>query len=504
MAPTGDASGLPRPRPVENPLVRRLVCGRVTSTRPFKVVGGLVALPCLALPALLVALAATQPSSGPDPDTARTAQLVWAVCLVVVGLLVVLFVARAGARIRSGCIVRRFGGRTVTVPWEQVTGFAAAAGGRPGVYVLRAGEAPLQVPTPWHTMSFATAREAADELNDAFGFAPPRSVGAPTRYANVPQARALRTDAIDDPELRRILSGNVLWSRAGIVTALVLAPLGLLLPGILCALAAAPNSTDTSRQAQVVWAVCLFVPYVICLALAGGTWSRVTDEGIETRTCWRPHPVLWGQVQAFLADGAGVVILTRSGERITARTGLATKGSKERSMRETAYLNGTFGLGVPVRRCRNCDEQYVENAQGRCRFHPEPPVSLGTRGEGSQRRSWWMYECCWLVVFAAVGDDGRELAPPLTGGCRIGAHVSPDWSPREAELPAGSTIGSTLESWLQPVRVDEVVDEPEETHEADVGRADEVEDEEDEEDEAVEEDEEDWLEEGWTRRQRWT
>ncbi|MFZ0250438.1 MAG: hypothetical protein WAL61_10885, partial [Acidimicrobiales bacterium] len=285
------------------------------------------------------------------------------------------------------------------------------------------------------------------------------------------------------------------------------ASLGLLLPGILYALAAAPNSTDTSRPAQVAWAVCLFVPYVVAVALAGGTWTHVTDEGIETRTWWQARRVPWGDVQAFLPDGAGMVVLTRFGQRITARVRLATKGGKERSMREAAYLNGTFGLGVPLRRCRNCEEQYVENAQGRCRFHPEPPVSLGTRGEGAQRRSWWMYQCCWLVVFAAVGDDGSELDPPLTGGCRMGAHVSPDWA-QLANVPASNSIGSTLESWLQPVPVDEVDDaqlgdDDDDAHEADeVDDAHDAHDADDADDAHDAELSEHWPDEGWTRRQR--
>jgi hypothetical protein len=461
MALPGAAPDLPHRGTVEDPLplVSGLLTGRATSTRAFKAVCASLAPLCLALPAVLVGLALTQPTSGPQADTSRGAQLLWAGILVALGLVVLTFVGRFGTRVRDGCIVRRWGGRTVVVPWQHVSGFAVAAGRRPGVCVLRPGETALPVPTPWHSLSMAEAGEAADMLNRAFGLAPSPTAGAAARFTNGPQPRSLGADGATDPELGRILSGNVLWSRWGIVTALVSAPLGLLLPGILCALAAAPNSTDMSRPAQVGWAVLLFVTYALFVLIAGGTWSRVTDRGISTRTCWRPRRVPWNDVQAFLADGAGVVVLTRSGGRITARVRLATTGGREQSRREAAYLNGTFGLGVPLRQCQNCAEQYFETAQGLCHFHPVAPVSLGTRGEGAQRKSWWIYQCCWLVVLGAMDEHGRELDPPSTGGCRTGAHVSPDFLFPEPPPFPSTPISATLDAWLQPVRHDEVHDD---------------------------------------------
>jgi len=465
---TADLTGR---EPAQDRRVLSLVVGRVTSTRAGKLLAAGVVLPFLVLPALLVALAATQPSSGPHADTSRPAQLVSAGCLLTVGLLVAWGVGRSGARVNAEGIVRRWGWRTDVVRWEHISGFAASAGMRPGVWVLQEGEAPLRVPTPWHKLSFPEARDAAEQLHQACGFAAPPSLAAGVRYANGPQPRALEQDGAADTELRRILTGNVLWSRAGIVTALLLAPLGLLLPGILVALADAPHSGDTARPAQVTWAVILSVSYVGALALFAGMSSRVTDRGITTRNGWRRRRVPWSQVQAFMADGAGVVVLTRAGARVTARVRLATKAGKERSMREAAYLNGTFGLGVPLRRCDNCEEQFVESREGLCRFHPAPPISLGTRGDGDQRRSWWMYECCWLIVLSTVGEDGAELSPPRTGGCRVGAHVSPDWAvPPEPEL---SVVESSLESWLTPVRLDETPrDEDDDDEEGEVVRHD--------------------------------
>ena len=53
-----------------------------------------------------------------------------------------------------------------------------------------------------------------------------------------------------------------------------------------------------------------------------------------------------------------------------------------------------------------------------------------------------------------MGEDGRELSPPLSGGCQLGAHVSPDWGVQPE--PAVSAVESSLESWLQPVRLDEL------------------------------------------------
>jgi hypothetical protein len=466
MSLPGVASHLTGVEPARDPSVRALVNGRVTSTGAYRLFLVGLAVPFLGLPALLVALAATQPSSGPQADRARPAQLIFAGCLLALGFLVAWGVGRSGAWVKPEGIVRRWGWRTLLVRWEHISGFAASADRRPGVWVLQVGESPLRLPTPWHRLSYPAARDAADQLHRACGFAPPPTLPAGMRYSNGPQPRGLEQDGAADPELRRILTGNVLWSRAGILTALALAPLGLLLPGILCALAATPNSGDMSRPAQLAWAVILFVPYIAALALGGGSSSYVSERGITTRSCWRRRRVSWSQVQAFLADGAGVVVLTRSGARVPARVRLATKAGKERSMREAAYLNGTFGLGVPLRRCVNCQEQYVESRQGSCRFHPTAPISLGTRGDGDQRRSWWMYQCCWLVVLSTVGEDGREIDPPRTGGCRVGAHVSPDWAvPPPPELGA---VQSSLESWLQPVRLDETFpDEEEEPGEED-------------------------------------
>jgi len=282
---------------------------------------------------------------------------------------------------------------------------------------------------------------------------PPPTWGAAVQHTDGPEPRPLDEDGVADPELRRILTGNVLWSRSGIVTALVLAPLGLALPGVLCALAAAPRPGDASRPAQVAWAVILFVSYATGVVLAGGTGSAVTHQGISTRYCWHRRLVRWSHVQAFLGDGAGVVVLTRSGGRVKAAMRLPSKAGKERSLREAAYLNGTFGLGVPLRQCENCTEQFVEARQGQCRYHPSPPVRLGTRGEGVGRRSWWMYQCCWLVALSPVGEDGRELSPPLSGGCRVGGHVAPDWV--VPDHPEVSAVESSLESWLRPAPVDD-------------------------------------------------
>ncbi len=425
---------------------RALLVGRVTSTGRFVGLGVVLALACVVLPTLLVSLAAIGPDSGPGADTARPAQLIWAGCLFAVGVLVAWSVGRSCTVVGPAGIRRRWGWSTVTVSWARVSGYAAAAGRRPGVWVLRAGEAPLRVPTPWHTMSFGAAQEAADELNRAAGVVPPPTWGAAVRSADGPRSRPLE-EGNSDPELRRILSGNVLWSRGGIVTALLLASLGLLLPGILCALAAAPASTDTSRPAQVAWAVCLFVSYAVLVALAGGSGVSVSDDGIKARFCGRMRRVRWPDVQAFLPDSAGVIVLTRAGQRVRAPVRLGTKAGRERSAREAAYLNGTFGLSVSLRQCDNCLEQFIEARPAGCHFHPAPPVPLGTLGENDRRRSWWMYQCCWLVVTSAMGDDGRELSPPLSGGCRTGVHVAPDWVvPLE---PLVSPVDSSLRSWTR-------------------------------------------------------
>ncbi len=154
------------------------------------------------------------------------------------------------------------------------------------------------------------------------------------------------------------------------MTALVLAPLGLLLPGILCALAAAPGSADTSRQAQVAWAVCLFVSYAVLVGLAGGS-------GVSVERRRHQGEVLRAAAPGALAGRAGVPprLLRRrrahrAGQRVRAAVRLGTKAGRERSAREAAYLNGTYGLGVPLRQCDNCKEQFSE-ARAR------PPVSPG-------------------------------------------------------------------------------------------------------------------------------
>ena len=118
--------------PAQDPRVRALVSGSVTSTAAWKLLIGGLAVPFLALPALLVALAATQPSSGPHADTARPAQVVSAGCLLVIGLLVAWWVGRSGSRVNAEGIVRQWGWRTVMVRWDHISGFAASAGTRRG------------------------------------------------------------------------------------------------------------------------------------------------------------------------------------------------------------------------------------------------------------------------------------------------------------------------------------------------------------------------------------
>ena len=191
MSLPGVAPHLNGTEPARDQRVRALVNGRVTSTGTYKLLLAALAVPFLAVPALLVGLAATQPSSGPQADTARPAQLISAACLVALGLLVAWRVGRSGATVTAEGIVRRWGGRTVLVRWEHISGFAASAQRRPGVWVLQVGESPLRVPTPWHRLSYPAAKDAADQLHRACGFAPPPTFAAGMRYGNGPRPREL-------------------------------------------------------------------------------------------------------------------------------------------------------------------------------------------------------------------------------------------------------------------------------------------------------------------------
>jgi len=434
------------------PAVRAALTGRVTETVRFKVLVTVVTLTCGALPVLLLVLAATRTSTG----STRGAQVVWAATLAAVGALVVASAGPSRTVLTGHGIRRRWGWRTVEVPWGRVVGFSACEGTRPGVWVLRAGEAPLLVPTPWHRRSFGEAQELADRANRACGIEPPHRVGAPAGSGgrHRPPPRPLAQGA-GDAEVQRILGGNVLWSRSGLVAALMLVPLGLGLPAVLC-VQAATDHADTSGRAQVIWAVVLSVSYLALVALAAGTGASVRTQGLVVRTCWRRRRLPWSHIQAFVPDASGAVVLTRAGERVRVSVRLATKAGRERSVRETAYLNGTFGLGIPMRVCRNCHEQFVDVSAAACRYHPAPPVCLGTLGEGDQRRSWWMYRCCWLAVLSPIADDGRELAPPLSGGCQVGRHVAPDWVvPAPSDL---SPIEASLRSLVRQPDLDDLDD----------------------------------------------
>ena len=219
------------------------------------------------------------------------------------------------------------------VPWARVSGFAAFAGRRPGLWVLPEGEAPLRVPTPWHRMSFAEAREASDAMNRACGIVPPHTWGAdPRRHrgpgAAPPGVGSRRRRAAAHPDGQRPVVGD-----GGTVTAVVLAPLGLILPLVLCVLEAT-SPGDTSRPAQLAWVVhpVLLVRRFLVAARRGHQRTRLTAEGSRVRTCWR-GTLRWD-------DRAGVPPRTPSGligdghapgSGSRAAVRLATSAGRERS-----------------------------------------------------------------------------------------------------------------------------------------------------------------------------
>ena len=418
------------PEDVEHdPEVLALLTGRITETRQFRVLAAVLFCLCLALPVLLLALAAWSPN-----DTSRTAQVVWAIVLSLGGIAVTVPVGRSRTVVTAEGIEKTSGFSITRIPWEHVNWFEGRLGTRSGLWVVQWGSDRTQVPSRWHYTNLQKAETAAERASAIFGMRPrARDVEAPAPDpAGADFSLALeRPDpaAIRQREVQRLLSGRVLTS-GGFwwFLALCVSPFLVVLPTVLLVLGVTSDPLqDTSYRAQVGWAVFLYACVPVLLLALAFVGSETDEDGIAIRKFWRTRRLDWEDVQAFpLCVPFGVVVLTTAGGRVTVPVGFRWRMRHARH--DLAFLNRTLRRGIPLARCIRCQQQFEVTgltAAPTCSYHPSPALRLGELREDGDPRSWWLFPCCQRVVLAALSPEDEELIPAATPGCITGAHVEP-------------------------------------------------------------------------------
>ena len=410
--------------------VLSLLTGRITATPRFRVWAAVLFCFCLALPVLLLTLAAWSPD-----DTSRTAQVVWAIVLFLGGIAIAVPVGRSGTVVTADGIVKTSGFAVTRIPWECINWFEGRVGARAGLWVVRWGSDKVRIPSRWHYTTLQQAVHAAERANAIFGMNPrPRGTAdTDPDPAGAPDSLALeRPDpaAIHQGEVQRLLSGRVLLSGGFWWLALCVSPLLVVLPTVLLVLGVTSDPLqDTSSRAQVGWAVFLYACVPVLFLAFAFVGSEADEHGIAIRKLWSTRRLDWEDVQAFLLSvPVGVVVLTTAGGRVTVP--VRFRWRMRHAQRDAAFLNRTLRRGIPLAWCTRCRRQFevtglTATATPTCSYHPSPAVRLGDLRDGEDPHSFWLFPCCQRVVLAAFGPEDEELVPATTPGCVTGAHVEP-------------------------------------------------------------------------------
>jgi hypothetical protein len=79
--------------------------------------------------------------------------------------------------------------------------------------------------------------------------------------------------------------------------------------------------------------------------------------------------------------------------------------------------------------CRHCGRRFDLDdndvtADGPCSYHPHPPASIGNTGPRGDYAEIWRFPCCGETVVGEIGDDGGDVVPSRSPGCRHGVHAA--------------------------------------------------------------------------------
>jgi hypothetical protein len=73
--------------------------------------------------------------------------------------------------------------------------------------------------------------------------------------------------------------------------------------------------------------------------------------------------------------------------------------------------------------CKNCGRSFNPDKGGVCSYHPEKAKIITNTGPRYDYAEYYEFPCCKMKVFGEVTQDGVDLLPPQTPGCKIGRHV---------------------------------------------------------------------------------
>jgi hypothetical protein len=73
--------------------------------------------------------------------------------------------------------------------------------------------------------------------------------------------------------------------------------------------------------------------------------------------------------------------------------------------------------------CAHCGKPFDPKRGGQCSYHPDEPVAVSNTGPRHDYADYYQFQCCGAKVFGEVSQDGVDLLPPRSPGCRIGPHT---------------------------------------------------------------------------------
>lgn len=72
--------------------------------------------------------------------------------------------------------------------------------------------------------------------------------------------------------------------------------------------------------------------------------------------------------------------------------------------------------------CKHCGKPYDPYKGGICSFHPDKALIISNTGPRFDYAEYYEFPCCKTRVFGEVTQDGIDLLPPQSPGCKIGSH----------------------------------------------------------------------------------